>query len=64
MNLFQYFQENVTIQDCNGVIWHGFVATYTPAIDTEDEREEIAVRTKRGLIEFHEDEIRTIRIEK
>ena len=24
MNLFQYFQKNVVIQDCNGVIWrHG-----------------------------------------
>ena len=42
MNLFQYFQKNVVIQDCNGVIWHGFVTAYTPAIDAEDEREEIA----------------------
>lgn len=64
MNLFQYFGEYVTIQDCNGVVWHGFSATYTPAIDAEDGREEIAVRTSRGLIGFHEDEIRTIKIEK
>ena len=71
MNLFQYFQKNVVIQDCNGVIWHGFVTAYTPAIDAEDEREEIAikkgrtlVRTRRGLIGFHEEEIRSIKVVK
>ena len=30
MNLFQYFQKNVVIQDCNGVIWHGFVTVLAP----------------------------------
>ena len=64
MNLFQYFQKNVVIQDCNAVIWHGFVTAYTPEIDAEDEREEIAVRTRRGLIGFHEEEIRSIKIVK
>ena len=64
MDLFQYFQKNVVIQDCNGVIWHGFVTAYTPEIDAEDERGEIAVRTRRGLIGFHEEEIRSINVVK
>ena len=64
MNLFQYFQKNVVIQACNGVVWHGFVTSYTPEIDAEDGREDIAVRTNRGLIEFHEEEIRSIKIVK
>ena len=64
MNLFQYFQKNVVIQDCNGVIWHGFVTAYTPAIDAEDEREEIAIKKGRALVGFHEDEILSIKIVK
>ena len=64
MNLFQYFQKNVVIQDCNGVVWHGFVTSYTPEIDAEDGREDIAARTNRGLIEFHEEEIRSIKVVK
>ncbi len=64
MALFQYFQKNVVIQDCNGVVWHGFVTAYTPAIDAEDEREEIAIKKGRTLVGFHEDEIRSIKIVK
>ena len=64
MNLFQYFQKNVVTQDCNGVIWHGFVTAYTPEVDAEDGREDIAVRTNRSLIEFHEEEIRSIKVVK
>lgn len=46
------------------MVWHGFVTAYTPEIDAEDEREEIAVRTRRGLIGFHEEEIRSIKVVK
>ena len=52
------------IQDCNGVVWHGFVTAYTPAIDAEDEREEIAIKKGRTLVGFHEDEIRSIKVVK
>ena len=48
MALFQYFQKNVVIQDCNGVIWHGFVTAYTPEIDAEDEDEIRSIKIVKG----------------
>ena len=45
------------------MVWHGFVTAYTPEVDAEDGREDIAVRTNRSLIEFHE-EIRSIKVVK
>ena len=64
MNLFDYFCENVVLQDCDGTVWHGYAAYYTPAIDSEDGEDELAVRTERGLVGFRESEIRSIRIDR
>ena len=44
MSLYDYFCENVVLQDCDGTVWHGYAAYYTPAIDSEDGEDELAVR--------------------
>ena len=61
IKLFNYFCENVVLQDCDGTVWLGYAAYYTPAIDSEDGEDELAVRTERGLIGFRESEIRSIK---
>ena len=50
MNLFDYFCENVVLQDCDGTVWHGYVDTFIPAIDSEDEEDEISLITNKGYI--------------
>ena len=64
MSLYDYFCENVVLQDCDGTVWHGYAAYYTPAIDSEDGEDELAVRTERGLVGFRESEILSIRIDR
>ena len=54
MNLFDYFCKNVVLQDCDGTVWHGYVDTFIPAIDSEDEEDEISLITNKGYICFHE----------
>ncbi len=64
MNLLEYYQKNVVLTDIDTVIWHGKVETYTPAADSEDSIEEIAIMTKeKGLIGFRIDEIKSISVE-
>ena len=48
--LFKYFGENIVIVDTEGTKWQGHAVAYTPAIDSENGEEEIAVQTKDGLI--------------
>mgnify|MGYP000176995914 FL=1 len=64
MNLFDYFCKNVVLQDCDGTVWHGYVDTFIPAIDSEDEEDEISLITNKGYICFHESEIRSIRFDR
>lgn len=37
MNLRKFFQKNIRVTFTNGVTTTGFVETYTPAIDTDEE---------------------------
>lgn len=63
MSLLNYFQKNVMLTDIDGVVWHGKVETYTPAADSEENVEEIAIMTdEQGLTGFRIDEIKSISI--
>lgn len=55
--LFKYFGENIVIVDTEGTKWQGHAVAYTPAIDSENGEEEIAVQTKDGLIGFSASDI-------
>lgn len=61
MKLSEFFQQNVTIKLKSGSNYQGFVDTYTPAIDNEEDEASIGVltHTKSG-IEIYESEIETI----
>lgn len=61
--LEKYLNKNVRIIDVDGVEMTGYVETYTPEIDSENEVEEIAVKTSRGLIGITRDEIKSIDIQ-
>lgn len=60
--LFTFFGKNVKIVDVDGGVWEGYAAAYTPAIDSENGEEEIAVQTKSGLIGFYTSDIRSIQV--
>ena len=64
MNLFDYFCKNVVLQDCDGTVWHGYVDTFIPAIDSEDEEDEISLKAEKGYICFRASEIRSITIDR
>lgn len=55
--LFEYFGKNIAIVDAEGTKWRGHAVAYTPAIDSENGEEEIAVQTKDGLIGFSASDI-------
>lgn len=59
-DLFEYFNRYVTIIDSDGTKWQGYAAAYTPAIDSENGEEELAVRTDKGIIGFCLSDIKTI----
>lgn len=62
-SLREYFNKNVRILDIDNKEFKGYVATYTPAIDSEEELEEISILDKReNLIGFNEDEIKLIEV--
>ncbi|MDY6658298.1 hypothetical protein SRC06_03475 [Clostridioides difficile] len=61
-NLINYLNKNVKIVDIDNKIWHGYVKTYTPVIDSDDEVEEIGLKQKDCLISFQEDEIKSIEV--
>lgn len=63
MNLFDFFEKKVRIVDIDGKEWKGYVLTYTPKIDTEDELcDEIGLRSDCDnlLYGFRENDIKTI----
>ena len=61
MKLYNYFQKNVKIIDIDDKVWKGYVLTYTPKIDTEDELyDEIGLDCEEGLIGFRQNEIKSI----
>lgn len=63
-SLFEYFNKNVRLTDIDGKQWTGYVETYTPAIDSDENIESIAIMTsKQGLTEFMATEIKTIAVE-
>ena len=62
-DLFEYFGRNVTIIDLDGTKWQGYAAAYTPAIDSENGEEELAVRTDKGMIGFCSSDIKTIQVD-
>lgn len=60
-SLKEYFNKKVRILDIDNKEFKGYVTTYTPAIDSEEELEEISILDKReNLIGFNEDEISSI----
>ncbi|MCI1965976.1 MAG: hypothetical protein LKJ17_07590 [Oscillospiraceae bacterium] len=63
-SLSEYFQKNIRLTDVDGKQWSGRVETWTPAIDSEDDVEEIGLMTPgQGLIGFKQTEIQSITIE-
>jgi len=60
MNLINYFCKNVRLIDIDNKEWRGYVKTFTPAIDSEFEIDEIGLFTGTDLIGFREDEIKAI----
>ena len=62
-SLREYFNRNVKIIDVDNVEFQGYVETYTPSIDSEEELEEISILDiSNRLIGFNEDEIKFIEI--
>lgn len=60
-SLIEYFNKNVLLTDIDGKQWAGYVETYTPAIDSDNEVDEIGLMTAdQALIGFRADEIKTI----
>ena len=62
-SLEEYFNKRVRIVDIDNQEFKGYVETYTPAIDSEEELEEISILDKsNNLIGFNEAEIKSIEI--
>lgn len=62
-SLEEYFNKRVRIVDIDNKEFKGYVETYTPAIDSDEELEEIAILDKsNNLIGFNEEEIKSIEI--
>lgn len=63
-SLKQYFNKMVKITDIDNEEFKGYVETYTPAVDSEDGTEEIAIKPKgsNSLIGFNANEIKSIEV--
>lgn len=62
-SLEEYFNKRVRIIDIDNKEFKGYVKTYTQAIDSEEELEEISILDKsNNLIGFNEGEIKSIEI--
>lgn len=61
-SLREYFNKDVRLIDIDNKEFKGYVETYTADIDSDEEVEEIAIRTKESnsLIGFNENEIKSI----
>ena len=63
-SLIEYFNKNVRLTDIDDKQWAGYVETYTPAIDSDENVEEIGLMTEeQGLTSFKADEIKKIEID-
>lgn len=63
IKLEEYFNKRVRIIDIDNKEFRGYVETYTPAIDSDEELEEIAILDKlNNLIGFNVEEIKLIEI--
>ncbi len=62
MKLREFFCKNVRLVDVDGKEWIGYVRTFVPAIDTDDDMDWIGLKVGSDLIEFHENEIKEISI--
>ena len=63
IKLEEYFNKRVRIVDIDNKEFRGYEETYTPAIDSDEELEEIAILDKsNNLIGFNEEEIKLIEI--
>lgn len=62
-SLKSYFNKNVRIVDIDGNEIKGYVETYTPAFDSDEEVEEIAIKSDTKLIGITENEIQLIEIQ-
>lgn len=65
MNLKKYFNKNVEIAFHDNEVLKGYVETYTPSYDSDDNEEEIAILSiekKLPLIGISESEIKKIEI--
>ena len=60
--LKEYFEKDVQIKFTDGDVLSGHVVTYTPAIDSEDNVDEIGIKCDRGFISIAETEILTINL--
>ncbi len=63
MDLYKFFQKRVKIIDVDNKEWEGYVLTYTPKIDTDDELyDEIGLRSDKDnlLYNFADNEIKHI----
>lgn len=62
-SLKEYFNKKVRILDIDNKEFKGYVTTYTPAIDSEEELEEISILDKaNNLIGFNTEEIKLIEV--
>ncbi|MGL4108328.1 hypothetical protein [Clostridium sp. LP20] len=62
-SLREYFNKRVRILDIDNKEFKGYVATYTPSIDSDEELEEISILDKAdNLIGFNEEEIKLIEV--
>ncbi|MBV4423229.1 hypothetical protein [Clostridium tyrobutyricum] len=63
-SLKEYFNKTVKIIDIDNKEFNGYVETYTPELDSEDEVEGIAIRPKgyNSLIGFNANEIKSIEV--
>lgn len=63
-SLKEYFNKTVKIVDIDNQKFIGYVETYTPAIDSDEEVEEIAIKPKGSynLVGFNKNEIKSIEV--
>lgn len=60
-SLREYFNKRVIIIDIDNKEFKGYVKSYTPSIDSDEELEEISILDKsNNLIGFNEEEIKSI----
>lgn len=65
MDLEKYINKNVIIIDDTDKKWKGNINSFTSAIDNDEDYDSITLETTqqtKGLVEFREDEVKSIKI--